>query len=91
MRQSDLEKIEFLLNTYEIFDGTFMNSKPFYKSKTIWGALISLISFIVVFFVSHNVQDKYFAINGALSSIFTIYGRVKAEHKIHFKVKKAKS
>jgi len=62
-----------------------MSSKPFYQSKTVWGGVISLISFVFVFFTAHNVQDKYFAVNGALSSLLAIYGRFKAEHKIHVK------
>lgn len=60
-------------------------TKHFLLSKTIWGGVISLLSFIVVFLISKTVQDKYFAITGILSSLLTIYGRITAKHKITFR------
>lgn len=60
-----------------------MGTKHFLKSKTIWGSLISLISFIILFFVSKTAQDKYFAISGAIGSIGAIYGRLVAKERLH--------
>jgi len=62
--------------------------KHWLKSKTIWGSLISLVSFIILFTVSKTAQDKYFAISGAISSLVSIYGRITAKHKLVFRSKK---
>jgi len=59
--------------------------KHWLQSKTIWGSLISLISFVIVLCISKTAQDRYFAISGILSSIFSIYGRITAKHRITFK------
>ena len=63
--------------------------KHLLKSKTIWGSLISLLSFIIVFFTVHDADGKYFAVSGALSSIVSIYGRLKAKEKLYVKKKKS--
>ncbi len=63
------------------------SSKHFLKSKTIWGSLISLISFIFLFFISKTAQDRYFAITGAIGAIGSIYGRLVAKEKLHVKSK----
>jgi len=62
-------------------------SKHFLKSKTIWASLVSLISFILLFFLSKNASDKYFAISGAIGSLGSIYGRIVAKEKLHVRKK----
>lgn len=62
-------------------------SKHFIQSKTIWASVISLISFIIVFFTSKTAQDKYFAISGALGAIGSIYGRLVAKERLYVKKK----
>ena len=55
-------------------------TKHWAKSKAVWGSIISLVSFIIVFFVSKTASDKYFAVSGALSSLLSLYGRITAKH-----------
>ena len=62
--------------------------KHLLKSKTIWGSLISLLSFIIVFITVHDADGKYFAISGAISSAVSIYGRIKAKETLYVKKKK---
>lgn len=59
-----------------------MNYKPFYKSKTIWGAVTAIISSVVFFFVSGNANDKYFSIITAVSALEALIGRIVADTKI---------
>ncbi len=67
------------------------SSKHFLKSKTIWASLVSLISFILLFFVSKTAQDKYFALTGAIGAIGSIYGRFVAKEKLHVRRKHGKA
>ncbi len=68
-----------------------MKSKPFYKSKTIWGSVTAIISSIVFFFISSNANDKYFSIITAVSATEALVGRIVADtkiEKIHKGIKK---
>lgn len=66
------------------------SSKHFLKSKTIWASIVSLISFILLFFMSKNVSDKYFALTGAIGAVGSIYGRIVAKDKLHVRRKRGK-
>ena len=57
------------------------------QSKTVQASIISLISSLILYGTSHSVNDKYFAITTALSSLFAIYGRLTAEHKLYYSKK----
>ena len=57
------------------------------KSKTVWGGLITIITAVVLFATAKSSSDKYFALNLLFSGVLTIYGRLKAEHKLYFRRK----
>jgi uncharacterized membrane protein len=71
-----------------------MEVKAWYQSKTIWGAIITVLSLIisVVFGVQIDEATKQVLIDQAVAlataigvlfgSIVSIYGRIKAEKKI---------
>lgn len=65
-------------------------SKPWYTSKTIWGALIALLSTLAGTLLHISVStadqaslvDAFAAIGTAVGSILAVYGRTTATHKI---------
>jgi len=66
-----------------------MMEKHWAKSKTIWSATVSLISFMVMGYAGrHNPDTLATAVAGALGSVGSIYGRIKAKHKLVFKERK---
>lgn len=67
------------------------SSKHFLKSKTIWASIVSLVSFIILFFMSKTMEDKYFALTGAIGAVGSIYGRFVAKEKLHVRRKHGKT
>ncbi len=70
-----------------------MAQKHALKSKTVWGSIISLGAYIIMFLTSKNPNDKYFALTGLLTlggSTLSIIGRVTAKDAIYFLPKKKK-
>jgi hypothetical protein len=62
--------------------------KSFVKSKTIWGAVISAVSFVVMGIAGrHNPETLATATTGFLSSLLAVYGRIKARHTLVVKEK----
>ncbi len=59
-----------------------MRSKPFYKSKTIWGSVTAIISSMIFFFISNNANDKYFSIITTVSAFEALIGRIVSDTKI---------
>ena len=70
--------------------------KPWYKSKTIlWAIFSGFISiFGIVFLIysqfNHTTEVSSMLLLNLLSSLQTIHGRFKAEHKVYFTKKQAK-
>ncbi len=59
-----------------------MEYKPFWLSKTIWGAVSSTLALVILLVVSHRIEDRYFALMGIFSNIGVIWGRITAKHKL---------
>ena len=68
-------------------------TKPWWQSKTIWGALITIIALILSLFgVQIDEQTKQVLINesvalataiaGIVGAVLSIYGRIKAKQRI---------
>ena len=62
--------------------------KHIIKSKTIWGSIFSLLSFIILFFTNHDPHSRYFALSGIWTSILAIIGRLEAKERVYVKRKK---
>ena len=65
--------------------------KSVFKSKGIWGAVISALSFIVMGIAGHKDPSTLAtATGGFLSAIYAAYGRYTAKHKLVLREKKIK-
>ena len=68
-------------------------TKPWWQSKTIWGAIITIVALILSLFgVQIDEQTKQVLVNefvaaataigGIVGAVLSIYGRIKAEKRI---------
>jgi len=64
--------------------------KHAFKSKTIWGAIITLIASSIIYLKSNSPETDYFALVNMLGAVFSIIGRIYAKEEIYFLKKKHK-
>jgi CDP-diglyceride synthetase len=61
-------------------------NKAWYKSKTIWGAIVAILALVAGAFgysVGQEAQSEVVAaIIGVVGGLFAIYGRIKAVDKV---------
>ena len=67
-------------------------TKPFYHSKTIIGNFISILIFASISLYPELILHQHpsetmflITITGIFTNIFSIYGRITAKHRLHFK------
>ena len=64
-------------------------SKPWYKSKTVWGGIVALLAGIAGIFgysvgeeAQATVVESLLAVGSAVGGLIAVYGRVTAKDKV---------